>query len=135
MPPPGMQSLIAVMPVENLTGMPVPVDAVRRSLVQSMKRKGLNILGDDVLEKFLERHRIRYTGGLNRDLGKALREETGTNAVLFASLELFDESSPPKAALAARLVATHENCGYPLDGGRRDGRKRRSGIPAPRPDR
>jgi len=109
MPPPGMQSLIAVMPVENLTGMPIPVDAVRRSLVQSMKRKGLNILGDDVLEKFLERHRIRYTGGLNRDLGKALREETGTTAVLFASLELFDDSNPPKAALAARLVATHGN--------------------------
>jgi TolB-like protein len=104
-----MQSLIAVMPVENLTGMPVPVDAVKRSLVQSMKRKGLNILGEDVLEKFLERHRIWFTGGLNRDLGKALREETGTNAVLFASLELFDESSPPKAALAARLVATHGN--------------------------
>jgi len=104
-----MQSLIAVMPVENLTGMPIPVDAVRRSLVQSMKQRGLNILGDDVLEKFLERHRIRYTGGLNRDLGKALREETGTNAVLFASLELFDESYPPKAALAARLVATQEN--------------------------
>ena len=109
MPPPGMQSLIAVMPVENLTGMPIPVDAVRRSLVQSMKQRGLNILGDDVLEKFLERHRIRYTGGLNRDLGKALREETGTNAVLFASLELFDETYPPKAALAARLVATQEN--------------------------
>src|SRR5512141_164669 len=61
MPPPGMQSLIAVMPVENLTGMPVSMNAVRRSLVQSMRRKGLNILGDDVLEKFLERHRIRYT--------------------------------------------------------------------------
>ena len=101
--------LIAVMPVENLTGMPVPVDALRRSLVQSMKRRGLNILGDDAMEKFLERHRIRFTGGLNRDLGKALREETGTNAVLFFSLELFDESSPPKAALAARLVATHGN--------------------------
>ena len=109
MPPAGMKSLIAVMPVENLTGMPVPVDAVRRSLVQSMKRKGLNILGDDDLETFLERHRIRYSGGLNRDMGKALLEETGTNAVMFASLELFDESNPPKAALAARLVSTHGN--------------------------
>jgi len=108
-PPPGMQSLIAVMPVENLTGVPVPADAVRRSFVQSMRRKGLNILGDDALEKFLETHRIRYTGGLNRDLGKALREETGANAVLFATLELFDDSNPPKAALAARLVSTHGN--------------------------
>jgi hypothetical protein len=102
-----MQSLIAVMPMENLTGMPIPVDAVRKSLVQSMKQKGLNILGDDILELFLERHRIRYTSGLNRALGKALWEETGTNAVLFTSLELFDDSNPPKAALMARLVATH----------------------------
>jgi len=97
------------MPVENLTGMPVPVDRVRRSLVQSMKRKGLNVLGDDVLEKVLERHRIRYTGGLNRELGEAMREETGANAVLFPTLELFDESNPPKAALAVRLVAANKN--------------------------
>jgi hypothetical protein len=105
----GVKSLIAVMPVENLTGMSIPVQAVRRSLVEAMKRRGLNVLGEDVQEKFLERHRIRYTGGLNRVLGEALREETGTNAVLFASLELFDETVPPKTALVARLVSMHKN--------------------------
>ena len=105
----GVNSLIAVMPVENLTGMPIPVERVKRSIVGSLRRIGFNILEEDVLEKFLERHRVRYTGGLNRDLGKALQEETGTNAVLFASLELFDEAAPPKAALAARLVSTHAN--------------------------
>ncbi len=104
-----LNSLIAVMPVENLTGIPVTVQAVRRSLVQDLKRKGLNILGDEVQEKFLERHRIRYTGGLNRELGEALREETGTNAVLFPTLELFDDAVPPKTALTARLVSTHRN--------------------------
>jgi hypothetical protein len=103
----GLKSLIAVMPVENLTGMPVPAETARKSLIEAMKRKGLNILGDDVLEKFLERHRIRYTGGLNREMGNALREETGTNAVLFTSLELFGDTLPPKAAFAARLVSTH----------------------------
>lgn len=105
----GLNSLIAVMPVENLTGSPVTVAAVRRSLVQDLKRKGLNILGEDVLEKFLERHRIRYTGGLNRELGEAMREETGTNAVLFPTLELFDDAVPPKTALIARLISTHRN--------------------------
>jgi TolB-like protein len=105
----GLDSLIAVMPVENLTGMPIPVQAVRRSLVQDLKRKGLNILGEDVLEKFLERHRIRYTGGLNRELGEAMRVETGANAVLFPTLELFDEAVPPKTALIARLISTHRN--------------------------
>ena len=105
----GLNSLIAVMPVENLTGIPVTVRAVRRSLVQDLKRKGLNILEDDVLEKFLERHRIRYTGGLNRELGEAMREETGSNAVLFPTLELFDDAVPPKTALIARLTSTHRN--------------------------
>jgi hypothetical protein len=105
----GLKSLIAVMPVENLTGMPVAVQAVRRSLVQDLQRRGLNLLGEDALEKFLERHRIRYTGGLNRELGEALREETGTNAVLFPTLELSDDAVPPKTALIARLVSTHRN--------------------------
>jgi hypothetical protein len=74
-----------------------------------MKRKGLNLLAEDVLEGFLERHRIRYTGGLNRQLGNAFRKETGTNAVLFASLELVDETAMPKIALVARLTSTNEN--------------------------
>jgi TolB-like protein len=102
----GLKSPIAVMPVENLAGMPIPVQALRISLVEAMKRKGLNILGEDVLERFMERHRVRYTGGLNRELGEAFREETGTEAVLFISLELYDETVPPKAALVARLVST-----------------------------
>ncbi|MBF8258874.1 MAG: lipoprotein, partial [Actinobacteria bacterium] len=104
----GMKSLIAVMPVENLTGMPIPIQEVRKSLIEALKRKGLNLLAEGVLEGFMERHRIRYTGGLNRTLGEALREETGTNAVLFASLELYDETVPPKTALVARLVSTHK---------------------------
>jgi len=102
-----LDSLIAVMPVENLTGMPIEVHALKRSVVQDLRQKGLNILGEDVLEKFLERHRVRYTGGLNRELGETFRKETGTNAVLYFTLELFDAGIPPKIALAARLVSTH----------------------------
>ena len=105
----GLNSLIAVMPLENLTGMSVAGQVLRNRLLQDLKRKGLNILGDDVLEKFMERHRVRYTGGLNRELGEALREETGTNAVLFQTLELLDDTVPPKAALFARLVSTHRS--------------------------
>ena len=105
----GLNSLIAVMPVENLTGMPISVKEVRKSLIEELKRMGLNLLAEGVLEGFMERHRIRYSGGLNRTLGEALREETGTNAVLFASLELHDETVPPRIALEARLVSTHKN--------------------------
>jgi len=105
----GLNSLIAVMPVENLTGMPIPVSEVRKSIIGALKRKNFNLLPEDVLEGFLERHRIRYTGGINRELAKTFREETGTNAVLFVSLELFDEAVFPKTALGGRLVSTHSN--------------------------
>jgi hypothetical protein len=106
---PGMKSLIAVMPMENLTGAPIQVQKVRESLIEVMKRKGFNLLAEDVLEGFLERHRIRYAGGLNRGLGDIFREETGTNSVLLVSLELFDETVTPKVALVARLVSTNNN--------------------------
>ena len=108
MPPLGMQSLIAVMPVENLSGMPIQVQEVKKSLLHAMQGSGVNLLGEDAIEGFLERHRIRYTGGINRELAEALRVETGANAVLFASLELFDDTVPPKTALVARLVSTHK---------------------------
>jgi TolB-like protein len=104
----GPNSLIAIMPVENLTGMPIPVQEVRKSLLEAMKRQGIHLLPEDALEGFLDRHRVRYTGGLNRKLGEAFREETKTDAVLFVSLEMFDETVPPKTALVARLVSTHE---------------------------
>ncbi|MEW6719324.1 MAG: hypothetical protein AB1346_02615, partial [Thermodesulfobacteriota bacterium] len=105
----GLKSLIAVMPVENLTGMPVSILAVKRSILQDLERKGLNILGEELLEKFLEKHRVRHTGGMSRELGSALREETGAGAVLFPMLELMDEAPPPTAALSARLVSTHRS--------------------------
>ncbi len=122
------------MPVENLTGMPVAVQRVRRSLVQDLKRKGPQHPGRGCLEKFLERHRIRYTGGLNRELGEALREETGTNAVLFPTLELFDDAVPPKTALVATADIDPRERGHPVDGQHGVGRKRRPGISAPGPD-
>jgi len=105
----GLKSLIAVMPLENLTGMPVSVQELRKTLVRDLSRKGLNLLGDDDLEKFKERHRIRYTAGLNRELGEALRVETGTDAVLFPTLELMDDTLPPKAVLVARLISTNRS--------------------------
>ena len=42
-----------------------------------MKSKGLKVLGEDVLENFMERHRVRYTGGLNSELGEAFRRRRG----------------------------------------------------------
>ena len=97
------------MPLENLTGKPLPADAARRSLLGSMAREGFETLGDDVLERFLEKHRVRHTSGIHRKLASALRQETGVEAVLFVSLELFEEEMFPKVALSARLVSAGDD--------------------------
>ena len=102
----GEESLIAVMPAQNLTGMALPVKEFKGSFVDAMKSKGLRVLGEDALENFMEKHRVRYTGGLTSELGEAFLEETGVGAVLFLSMELYDDTVPPKTALVARLVST-----------------------------
>jgi hypothetical protein len=99
------RSLIAVMPMENLSGTAVPLKELTKSLREALKSGGLNLLDEGVLEKFMEKHRVRFAGGLTEGLGKAFEEETGTKAVLFLSFDLYDESDPPKIALTARLVS------------------------------
>ncbi len=97
-------SAVAVMPIENLTGAVAPIGQIRAEWIRTLKARGVRVLEDGVLEEFLTRHRIRYTGGLTKDLGEALRVETGAKGVLFTSLDLYDEMIPPRVALTARLV-------------------------------
>jgi len=105
----GKDILIAVLPFENLSGLPAPLHDLRQSLLDSLSQKGLNILGKEALERFMLKHRIRYTGGIDASIARALKDETGAMAVLLTSLELFSDLSPPKIALTSRLVATDDN--------------------------
>ena len=100
---------IAVLPVYNLSGMPAPLSDIRQSLINSFKKQGLNLLDKEALTRLIAKHRIRYIGGINEIAAKALRTETGTEAVLITSLELYSEVSPPKVALTSRLVSTGNN--------------------------
>lgn len=97
--------LIAVLPFYNISGTKAPLQDIRRSLVDSLKDAGLNILDDIELEEFIARHRIRYTGGIDTVDAEALRKETRAEAVLITSLELYSETAPPKIALSSRLVS------------------------------
>ena len=105
----GAQSFrIAVFPIHNISASRAPLKEIRRSLTDEMVRHGLSILDDDVVEDFFFRHGIRYSGGISRAKAAALREETGVEAILITSLELFSDIPPPKAALSARLVTTED---------------------------
>jgi hypothetical protein len=94
-----------VFPVENLSGVSAPAGDVRRHLTDSLARQGVPVLDDDALDAFLARHRVRYTAGIDTATAESLRQETGVDAVVIASIELSSELAPPKVALMARLVS------------------------------
>jgi hypothetical protein len=103
--------LIAVYPVENLSGTPAPIKEIRESFISKLKTQGFDVLDVEALEKFMARHRVRYTGGVDKAIAKAFKEETKTQGVLIISLELYSETNPPKIALTARLVSTGDDPG------------------------
>jgi TolB-like protein len=100
---------IAVLPVENVSATAAPLEAMRQSLIAKLRGRDVTILADDVLERFIVKERIRYIGGLDRKRAEAFKKETGSEAVLILSLELYNEANPPKVALISRLVSTGDH--------------------------
>jgi len=98
-------SAMAVLPVMNFSATKAPLSKIRDLFVSRLKATGLNVVQDEVLEPFMERHRMRYIGGISRLEARTL-PETGADAVLITVLELYDEAAPPRVGLISRLVLT-----------------------------
>jgi len=96
----------AVLPVYNLSGTPAPLNEIRDALISSFDNKGLHVIDDEILDNAIARHRIRYIGGVNQATAKALRQDTGAEAVLITAVELYNDIPPPRIALSSRLVST-----------------------------
>lgn len=99
---------IAVLPPENLTGRPVPLDEIHDQLVSALTERGVDVLPAPALEEFMARHRLRYTGGLSRELALAFADETDARAVLVTSIDLYDDRLPPKFGAVVRLVSADD---------------------------
>ena len=106
LPAAGAADLIAVLPAENLTGWIAPVDTVDELLRARFVDRGFRLVDDATLASFMERHRIRDTGGVTSRMARASKDELGAGAVLVTSLELFRDAAPPRVALFARLVSS-----------------------------
>lgn len=105
----GGRFLIAVLPMENLSGTAAPLREIRGALIDGLKARGIHVLQDDTLERFMAKYRIRYTGGIDKISAKGFKDEIDCQAVLITSLELYNETNPPKFALTSRLVSTGDN--------------------------
>jgi len=100
----GEGNLIAVLPVDNLTGRTAPLDIVETALRTHLVRNGFRTVDGDSLARVMKKYRIRNTGALDSRAFRALTDETGATGILITSLEGFSDDLPPKLALLSRLV-------------------------------
>lgn len=98
------QALVAVLPIDNISGVKAPLKKITKAIIESLAPGNFFLLDHETLADFLKKHRMRYTGGLSSEMGKALREELGVDAVFITSLESYQEERPPKISLIARVV-------------------------------
>jgi hypothetical protein len=100
---------VALYPMDNMSGAFFQMKELRHSWRTKLEEIGVNLIDDAILEVILERHRIRYIGGVDSEAALALKEEAGADAVLITSLEYYNDIYPPKIALVSRLTSTGEN--------------------------
>jgi TolB-like protein len=100
---------IAVFPVENLSGTIAPLKEIRQMFIEKLGARGVDVVDEETLETFMEKYRIRYTGGISAEIAKAFKQDIHVSGVLITSLELYSDANPPKISLISRLVSTGEN--------------------------
>jgi hypothetical protein len=101
--------LVAVFPLHNLSGAPAPLRDIQQALVQSLAKRGIHAVDEEVLERWMVDHRMRHVGGIDQYTAQILRQSLRVKAVLITSLELYSDKPPPKIALVSRLVSTGDD--------------------------
>ncbi len=96
---------IALLPPENLSGAAAPLRDIEIVAERALARVGIEVVSGALVDEFLARHRIRYTGGLDRDGAAAMREELGVSAAMITSVVLHGDIAPPRIGVIARLVS------------------------------
>lgn len=100
---------IAILPFENLTNTRNASIIVVDQIKADLKSKGwLLIVRDEVIDEYLFKRRIRYTGAITRLKAREMGKVLGVDAVMVGSVEMFGSAggSPNTVSISARLVST-----------------------------
>jgi hypothetical protein len=97
---------LAILPAENLTGRSLDAAPIEEALGSALASRGVEVLPAADLRALMDRHRVRFTGGLDPELAKAFREEAGVAGAVITSVERWSEKDPPELGLTVRVVAT-----------------------------
>lgn len=105
--PPGERPRVLLLPIDNLAATAAPTRELLGAIEAALGAR-LEVVSGDETERFLSRHRLRHTGGIDAAAGRAAREELDADAVLITSLELYRPAGPPMLGMTVRLVSTGE---------------------------
>lgn len=99
---------LVVFPVQNAAGGAAPARPMGEALEAALAARGLDVVPRQELGPVMARHRIRYTGGLDHETAKILKEELSADAVVIPTLEQYAQEDPPKVTLGVRITAVSE---------------------------
>ncbi|HTP26717.1 MAG TPA: CsgG/HfaB family protein [Anaeromyxobacteraceae bacterium] len=99
---------LALFPLENLSGVTVPVKELSAALESKVAASGIEVVSGDILSRFFNAHRVRYTAGLDAETARAAREELGVDGVIVTSLETYSTAGSPRFAASMRLISVDD---------------------------
>ncbi|MEK6816364.1 MAG: hypothetical protein AABY09_02020, partial [Nanoarchaeota archaeon] len=97
---------IALFPFENFSD-EKDKDVLKQVipvLRSRLEKKGLEILDDESLNRFLLKERIRYSGYIPKDVARKIESELNVKAILTGSVNSFSAARNPIVGLSARLI-------------------------------
>src|SRR4030042_3005282 len=98
------KSRIALIPFENLTDDNNALKEIMPVLKSQLEKKGLEIVDDDSLNKFLLKERVRSTGYVSRDIAQKMEKELHVKAILAGSITSYYNIKNPQVGILARLI-------------------------------
>lgn len=103
-PDPKASRVLALFPVQNASGGSAPVRALTEALEAALVAKGVRVVPRRELDEVLARHRLRYTGGVDRATAQALRSDLQVEGVIVPTLEEHSTRGAPRVAIAVRVT-------------------------------
>lgn len=95
---------IALFPLENFTDDRKAVEYVMPLLREKLEEKGISVLDEDSLDKFLIKERVRSTGYISKELATKVGEEFNVKAIFVGNINSFYGGNNPGVGFSARLV-------------------------------
>lgn len=95
---------VALFPPHAPSLRDAPIDRVADFLRESLEAEGFRVLPTADLDRFLERHRVRYTAGIDEETAAALGVETGVSGAILTEIEDWQPGETPRFAMISRFV-------------------------------